>query len=214
MGFAHRAFVAAGVGFVASAIVGCGSSGGSWLSASQSNNLTEQLNRVTQALDNGQCAQAQQYLADFQSRVDSMGGVNSTLIDNLDQGVSTIQSLTNRECRTVTIAPRRTHPKTTTTTTTTATRTTQTFTNPATQPYSTPTYTQPAYSSPTTSTTGGSGLTVPTTTTTSSSATPSTTPPPPTPSSGGGGLGGGTDTTSTTGDTTTTSTTAENGTGF
>src|SRR5579875_1449211 len=100
MGFAHRAFVAAGVGFAAAAIVGCGSGGGSLLSASQSNTLSEQLNRVTQALNDSDCGLARQYLADFQSTVDSLGGVNATLISNVDQGASTIQSLADQECQT------------------------------------------------------------------------------------------------------------------
>jgi hypothetical protein len=217
MGFAHRAFVAAGVGFAVSAIVGCGSSGGSWLSASQSNSLTEQLNRVTQALDDQRCSDARQYLADFQSQVDSLGGVNSTLISNLDQGASTIQSLANRDCQTVKTptTPKKTQPKTTTTTT--PTQTTSTFTVPSTTTtYSTPSYTTTTYSTPSTTTTGGSCPTcgLPTTTsptTTTSTVTTTTTP------TGGTGLGGGsttytppstttTTTTTTPADTTTTST--------
>ena len=217
MGFAHRAFVAAGVGFAVSAIVGCGSSGGSWLSASQSNGLTEQLNRVTQALDDQRCSDARQYLADFQSRVDSLGGVNSTLISNLDQGASTIQSLAARDCQTVRTptTPKKTHP--TTTTATTPTQTTSTFTVPSTTTtYSTPSYTTTTYSTPSTTTTGGSCPTcgLPTTTsptTTTSTVTTTTTP------TGGTGLGGGSTTytppstttpttTTTPADTTTTST--------
>src|ERR1700722_11267279 len=147
MGFAHRAFVAAGVGFAVSAIVVCGSSGGSWLSASQSNKLGEQLNRVTQALDEQRCSDARQYLADFQSTVDGLGGVNSTLISNLDQGANTIQSLADSDCQTVTTT-KPTHPKTTPTTTKSATQTTSTFTVPSTTTtYSTPAYTTTTYSS-------------------------------------------------------------------
>ncbi|HWE59534.1 MAG TPA: hypothetical protein VG228_07545 [Solirubrobacteraceae bacterium] len=210
MGFAHRAFVAAGVGFAVSAIAGCGSSGGSWLSGAQGRNLTAQLNRVTQALDNQNCAQAQQYLADFQSTVDNMGNVNSTLINDIDQGSSTVQSLATRDCRTVTTTPKKTHPKTNTTTTTTATQT-QTFTNPSTQTYTAPTYTQATDT--TNSTTNTTGGTCPTcyqtvTTTSTTSTTSSTTTP-----NGGTGLGGGTDT-STGSDTTTASTTGTSGSGF
>jgi hypothetical protein len=217
MGFAHRAFVAAGVGFAVSAIVGCGSSGGSWLSASQSNSLNEQLNRVTQALDDQRCSDARRYLADFQSQVDSLGGVNSTLISNLDQGASTIQSLADRDCQTVstTTTPKKTQTKTATVTT--PTQTTSTFTVPSTTTtYSTPSYTTTTYSTPATTTTGGTCPTcgLPTTTTTTTSTVTPTTPP-----TGGTGLGGGsttstspstTPTTTTPGDTTTTST----GTGF
>jgi hypothetical protein len=202
MGFAHRAFVAAGVGFAAAAIVGCGSSGGSLLSASQSNNLSEQLNRVLQAMDDSNCAQARLYLSDFQTTVDNLGGVNSTLISNLDQGASTIQSLADRDCqtpvRTVT-TPKKTHPKTTTETT--PTQTTSTFTVPTTTTtYTAPAYTTTTYSTPSTTTTGGSCPDCGTTTTTTSTVPTTTTP------TGGTGLGGSTDT-STTGDTTTTSST-------
>jgi hypothetical protein len=179
MAFAHRAFVAAGAGIAASVIVGCGSSG-SWLSASQSTRLSEELNRVTRALDDRQCSQAQQYLADFQSYVDNLGGVNSTLISDLDQGVSTVQSLANQQCRPVVVIPRK-HPRTTTSTTTAPTQTTQTFTNPTTPSFTAPTDTG---TTGTGSTTTSSGTTtgVPTSTAT----TPSTTSP-----TGGGGLGGG-----------------------
>jgi hypothetical protein len=202
MGFANRAFVAAGVGFAAAAIVGCGSSGGSLLSASQSNNLSEQLNRVTQALDESNCAQARQYLADFQTTVDNLGGVNSTLISNLDQGVSTIQSLADRDCQTTVRTV--TTPKTITQTT--PTQTTSTFTVPTTTTtYTAPAYTTTTYSTPSTTTTGGSCLTCGTITTTSTAS--STTTP-----TGGTGLGGNTDTSTTSDTTTTTSTTSTTGT--
>jgi hypothetical protein len=208
MGFAHRAFVAAGVGFAAAAIVGCGSSGGSLLSASQSNNLLEQLNRVTQALDESNCAQARQYLADFQTTVDNLGGVNSTLVSNLDQGASTIQSLADRDCQTsvkTVTTPKKTHPKTTTQTT--PTQTTSTFTVPTTTTtYTAPAYTTTTYSTPSTTTTGGSCLTCGTTTTTTSTVSSTTTP------TGGTGLGGNTDTSTTSDTTTTTSTTSTTGT--
>ena len=189
MGFAHRAFVAAGVGFAVSVIAGCGSSGGRLLSASESNTLSEQLNRVTQALDSQQCSEAQQYLSQFQSTVANLGNVNSTLISNLDQGASTIQSLASSQCATHTVTvPKKRHPKTSTSTstTTTATRTTPTFTTPTTT-YTQPTYTQPTYTQPSTNTTGGTypGSGTTTSGTTSTSTTSSTTTP-----SGGTGLGG------------------------
>jgi hypothetical protein len=209
MGFAHRAFVAAGVGFAAAAIVGCGSSGGALLSASQSSNLSEQLNRVTQALDDSNCAQARLYLSDFQATVANLGGVNSTLISNLDQGASTIQSLADRDCqtpvRTVT-TPKKTHPKTTTETT--PTQTTSTFTVPTTTTtYTAPTYTTTTYSTPSTTSTVGSCPSCGTTTTTSI-VTTTTTP------TGGTGLGGSTDTSTTSDTTTTTGTTDTTGGGF
>lgn len=207
MGFAHRAFVAVGVGFAVSAIVGCGSSGGRWLSASESNSLSEQLNRVTQALDAQRCADARQYLADFQASVNRLGGVNSTLIANLDQGASTIRSLASSQCQIQTVTtPKKTHTRTVTSTTgsTTSTRTTPTFTQP-TQTY-TQTYTQPTYSQPSTSTTGGTCPTCGGTTSSTSGTTgPATSP------SGGTGLGG-TDTSAS--DTSSTSSSSGAGGGF
>jgi hypothetical protein len=198
MGFAHKAFVAAGAGFAASVLVGCGSSGGSLLSSAQANNLTAQLTRVSQALNAQNCSQAQQYLQDFQTSIENMGGVNSTLISNLDQGVSTVESLANQECRTTVTAPKKT--PTRTQTTTTATQTTPTFTNPSTDTYTQPTYTQPSDTTTTTATTptantnttGGGCLTCVTSVTTATT----TSTPTDTNFSGGGGLGGGTGTSS------------------
>jgi hypothetical protein len=208
MGFAHRALVAAGVGFAAAVIAGCGSSGGSLLSASQSSQLSEQLNRVTQALNDSDCSAAREYMTDFQDRVDELGGVNSTLISDLDQGASTIQSLAESECQTTTTqtTPKKTHPKTTTQTTPS---TTTTFTVPSTtSTYTAPSITTTTYSTPSTTPNGGECLTdCGTTTATTTSTASSTTSP-----TGGNGLGSDTTTTTdtaTTGDTvTTTSTTA------
>ena len=208
MGFAHRAFVAAGVGFAASVLVGCGSSGGgTLLSTSQASNLTAQLNRVSAALNAQDCSQAQQYLQDFQTSVENMGGVNSTLISNLDRGVSTVESLANQDCRTTVTTPK-THTRTQTTTT--ATQTTQTFTNPSTDTYTQPTYTQPTDTTtstdttPATNTSGGGCLTCGISTTTATT----TSTPTVTNQSGGGGLGG-TDTSASSSTTTT-----DNGGGF
>lgn len=205
MGFAHRASVAAGVGFAVAAIAGCGSSGGSLLSASQANTLSEQLNTVEQALDNNACTTAQRALSRFQNTLDGLSGVNSTLLENLDQGASTIATLTSNECQTRTVStPKKTHPKTTTSTvtTTTATQTIPTVTTQTTPTYTTTTYTTPTETTPYTSTTGGYSPTGGSTTTT---ATDTTT----TPSSGGQGLDSTTTYGATTGATTdsTTSTT-------
>lgn len=203
MGFAHRAFVAAGVGIAVSAIAGCGSSGGRWLSQSEASTLSGQLNQITQALNQGECDRAQRYLADFQSSLSGFSAVNSTLIANLNQGATTIASLTSSQCapRTVTTPRTHTRTRTTTTTTTTATQTLPTFTQTTTYPTQTYTYTPP--DTTTTSTTGGvgpGGYTTTTTSTTSSTTTPS----------GGGGLGD----TSTAATTSTTSSTSATTSGF
>lgn len=215
MGFVHRAFVAAGVGFAVSAIVGCGSSGGSLLSQSQANTLSGQMNQVQLALAEGECVLAQRYLSDFQNRVSQLGEVNSTLLANLNQGASTIASLTSTQCAGQTVTTQRPHTtrtRTSPTTTTTATQTIPTFTQ-TTQTLTTQTFTTQTPTTQT-STTGGVGptITTPSTTTTN----PNTT------TSGGSGLGGvntsattstpGTETTTTTGsDTSSTSATAGGG---
>src|ERR1700743_2236763 len=82
MGFAKKAFVAAGVGFAAAALVGCGSSG-RLLSETEDSTLRNELNHVSTALTDGQCQSADQWLADFQNKLASLGGVNSTLLNNL-----------------------------------------------------------------------------------------------------------------------------------
>jgi TolA-binding protein len=188
MGFAHRAFVAAGVGFAMSAIVGCGSSG-SLLSQSEANQLTAQLNSVSSALYEGRCSEAEDALTSFQEKLAKLNGVDSTLVSNLNQGASTIEQLTSTHCDSDTQTQTRTRadttPTHTATTHTTTTVTTDTDTVPTTT-VTTSTYPTTTYTPPPTSTTGGYS---PTGTTTA------TTPPPP--SSGGQGLGGTVTTTTT-----------------
>src|SRR5579875_3744835 len=129
MGFAHRAIAAAGAGLAASAIVGCGSGTGRWLTQSESSRLSAQLNRVTLALDAGQCAAAQRYLSGFRSDLSGLSGVSATLIANLNQGASTVASLASATCQKHTqTQPKRTRPRhhrqhTQTTTTNTGTST-------------------------------------------------------------------------------------------
>ena len=180
MGFANRAIVAGGLGFAISALVGCGGSGG-LLSLNQASRLNDQLAAAGQYLSSGECRDAAQAIRSFQDSVGSLSSVNQTLVSNLSQGATTIQTLANQEC-----PVRSTHPtkpkkpkpkpaKTTTSTTTTATQTT-TITTPAqttttsTQTTTTPTTTTQTTTSPTTTTTttpntGGTGFGGSTTTT-------------------------------------------------
>lgn len=169
MRFANRALCAGGLGFAVSCLVACGGSG-NLLSADQASQLNAQLDRVSQALAHHQCQQAADQISAFQSAVDGMNSVDSTLISNLDQGGRTIAQLAQRQC-----------PTTVHTTPTTATNT-ATATTPATttitQTVSTPTATTPTSTS-----------TTPTTPT-------QTTPAPPGQSGGvapGSGTGGGHD---------------------
>ena len=187
MGFTHRAFVAAAVGLAASALAGCGSNG-RLLSQSQANQLSAQLNSVSQALQDGDCHAAESALSGFEGRLAALNGVNSTLVENLNQGASTIQQLTSARCAAESqTKPKRTKPTTSPKTTTTTTQTTQSDTTP------TNTNTGP-YLPPSTNTTGGTG---PTGSTGSTGSTGTTGPTGPTGTStnGGQGLGGGTTTT-------------------
>jgi hypothetical protein len=192
MGFTHRAFVAAAVGFAASALAGCGSTG-RLLSASESNQLSTQLNTVSQALSEGDCQTAESALSAFEGRLAALNGVNSTLVSNLNQGATTIQQLTSAKCASYAqTKPKR--PKTTPrakTTTTTATQTTLSDTT-TTSTY-TNTYTQPTYSAPSTSTTDGTSPTGTGTDTTGTDTTATTYTSP----NGGQGLGAGGTTTTT-----------------
>jgi hypothetical protein len=218
MGFVHRAFVAAGVGFAASAIVGCGSNG-RLLNESEASHLTAELNSVSSALYEGRCTAAQSELTNFQGSLANLKGVNSTLVANLDQGASTIEQLTDAKCaaeyRPSHTTTTRTH---TATTRTSTTPTTTTYTTPSTSTYTTSTYSTPTYSQPSTSTTGGSSPTGTTATTVTS--TPATTPTNPSGGQGIGGSGGSTTTTSTvtttgySGGTSTGSSTTTTGSGF
>ncbi len=186
MGFTHRAIVAAAVGLAASALAGCGSNG-RLLSQSQSNQLSAQLNSVSQALQDGDCHAAEGALSGFESTLAALNGVNSTLVENLNQGASTIQQLTSARCAAeLQTKPR--HVKTTTSAkTTTSTQTTASDTTTTNTDTNTYTYTD---TTPTTSTTGGTGPTGSTGSTGPTGPAGTTTSP-----NGGQGLGGGTTTT-------------------
>lgn len=163
----------------AGTVAACGASSGHWLSAAQANRLSADLNSVSTALDSGACAQAQRYLTRFQNDLSSLGNVNSTLVANLNQGVSTVESLATSTCHVrakPTPTRSRPKPKTHTSTNATPTTTAPAFTNTVSQP-PTPTTGQPTTSVATTSTTGGASPVTPTATNT----TPVTTTP------GGGG---------------------------
>ena len=145
MRFANKAICAGGLGFAVLCLAACGGSG-NLLSASQANQLNAQLDRASQALANHQCQQAADQISAFQSAVDGMNSVDSTLVSNLDQGARTIAQLAQRQCPTTT----RPTPTTTTNTATTTTPTTTTVTQTVpTQTTTTPTNTN---TTPTTTT--------------------------------------------------------------
>ena len=169
MRYASRAILAGALGFAAAFVVACGGGSG-LLSGSDASSLNNQLDSVSSALASKNCgdvSNATSRLAD--DVVHLPASINSTLRNNLTQGVSTIAQLARRQCANVPATP--TSPTTATThTTTTETHTTTTPTTP------TNTTTTP---------------TTPTNTTT----TPATTTTPPgttsTPTTGGAGFGQG-----------------------
>lgn len=150
MGFAKRAIVVGGVGFAASALVGCGSGGG-LLSSDQASRLNAELEQASAALSAGRCQQAATAAQNFQNSAQNLGGVDQKLVSNLEQGASTIAQLTTHDCR-ATQPPSRSKSNTTTSTSTvtsTTTTSTPTTTTPTTTTVMPPLPTSPS---------GGGGL--------------------------------------------------------
>jgi hypothetical protein len=156
MGFARKAIVAAGLGFVLAAVVGCGSSS-SLLSSEQASQLKGTLASARDALSARECSTAADYVDAYRNQVNSLSGVNQTLVDNLNQGGSTIAQLAATDC------PVRTTTRSHTTTTNTNTDRTPTVT---TNTNTTPTVTTNTSTTPTVTTntdtipppSGGTGL--------------------------------------------------------
>ena len=164
MRLSNRALSVGGLIFAVICLAACGSGGG-LLSAYQASELKSQLTNISQSLNARQCAQAANEISNFRNTVDGLGA-SSTLINNLDQGASTVSQLAARECPVATRKPP-----------------TNTATTPATTAATPP---------PTTTTTAPPPTTTqPTTTTPTPPSTTPTTTTPTGPGSGGAGLGGG-----------------------
>jgi hypothetical protein len=173
MRYASRAVLAGALGFAAAFVVACGGGSG-LLSGNQASSLNNQLDSVSSALASKNCgdvSSATSQLAD--DVVNLPSSINSTLRNNLTQGVSTIAQLARQQCANVPSTP------TTPTTPTAPTTTTQTHTT--TTP-TTPTHTTTTPTTPTNTTT------TPATTSTPSGTTSTGT--------GGAGFGQGTGTSS------------------
>jgi hypothetical protein len=172
MRYAPRALLAGGLGFAVSFIVACGGGAG-LLAGNQASTLNGQLDRVSAAVDSGQCARASSAAASLKAAIRQLPqSTKHTLVKNLNQGATTVAELAQRDCTAST--PARTTPTTSTKTTPTNTNTTPT--SPATTP--TQTQTNPP-TGPTTST--GPPATTPTGPGTTSDGS----------TSGGAGVGGG-----------------------
>jgi hypothetical protein len=165
MRYASRAVLAGALGFAAAFVVACGGGSG-LLSGNQASSLNNQLDSVSSALASKNCgdvSSATSQLAD--DVVNLPSSINSTLRNNLTQGVSTIAQLARRQCANVPSTPTTpttpTAPTTTTQThtTTTPTTPTHTTTTPTTPTNTTTTPATTSTPSGTTSTgTGGAGV--------------------------------------------------------
>jgi hypothetical protein len=134
---AIRAFVAGGLGFAVSLIAACGG-GSQVLSADQAGTLSAQLNRLQNAVTNGDCSGVQTALSQLSAEISNVG--NDTARANLTEGYTTLQQQATAECPVST--PHTTSTQTTTThttTTTTPTVTIHTVTTPTTPTATTPT---------------------------------------------------------------------------
>jgi hypothetical protein len=156
MRYASRAVLAGALGFAAAFVVACGGGSG-LLSGNQASSLNNQLDSVSSALASKNCgdvSSATSQLAD--DVVNLPSSINSTLRNNLTQGVSTIAQLARQQCANVPSTP------TTPTTPTAPTTTTQTHT--ATTP-TTPTHTNTTPTTPTDTTTNPATTSTPSGTT-------------------------------------------------
>jgi hypothetical protein len=162
MRFAVKVLPLFALGCVAALLVACGDRSG-LLSSSQSGNLQDALGAVQSACAGGDPGHAAVAAQSFADRVNALpsGEVDRSLVTNLQQGASTLETLVARTC--------------TGTPTTTTTPTVTTTTTPTTTTSTTTTTTEP---------------TTPTTPTTPPPTTP-TTPATPPPDNGGGTPGGG-----------------------
>jgi hypothetical protein len=164
MRYAPRALLAGGLGFAVSFLVACGGGSG-LLSADQASSLNSQLDQVSAAVASGHCGAVTNAATGLTNAVENLpASVNSTLINNLKQGVTTVSNLAAKDCHTQITTP---------TTPTTPTVTTPSTTTPSTTTPSTPTTT----------------TTAPPTTSTATTTTPSGTTS--TGGTGGAGIGGG-----------------------
>ncbi|HKG02135.1 MAG TPA: hypothetical protein VKB03_03070, partial [Conexibacter sp.] len=119
------------LGCVAALLVACGDRSG-LLSSSQSGNLQDALAAVQSACADGNPGHAAVAAQSFADRVNALppGEVDRSLVTNLQQGASTLETLVARTCTGTPTTT--TTPTVTTTTTPTTTSTTTTTTEPTT----------------------------------------------------------------------------------
>ncbi len=175
MRYAPRAILSGTLGFAASFVVACGGGSG-LLSGGQASTLSGQLDQISSAVAQKDCAGASGATVALARSIQRLPAtINTTLRANLAQGVQAVSVLALRDCRQTT-PPTTTSSSSTTTSSTTSSSTTSTPTSTSTTT-STPTQTSTSTTSPPT---------------TSSSATTPTPPGTTSTGSGGAGLGGST----------------------
>jgi len=126
MRYASRAVLAGALGFAAAFVVACGGGSG-LLSSNDASSINNQLDSVSSALASKNCgdvSSATSQLAD--DVVNLPSSINSTLRNNLTQGVSTIAQLARRQCANVPATPTNTNTNPATTPTTPGTTSTGT----------------------------------------------------------------------------------------
>lgn len=145
MRFALKVLPLLALGCAAALLVACGDRSG-LLSGSQSGNLQDALAAVQSACADGNPGHAAVAAQSFADRVNALppGELDRSLVTNLQQGASTLETLVARTCTgtaTTTTTPTITTTTTPTTTTSTTTTTTEptTPTTPTTPPPTTPT---------------------------------------------------------------------------
>jgi hypothetical protein len=129
MRYAPRVILSGALGFAAAFVVACGGGSG-LLSGNQASSLNNQLDSVSSALSSKNCGDVSNSTSRLADDVVNLpSSINSTLRDNLTQGVSTIAQLARKQCANVPSTPvTQTDTNTTATTTTTQTHTTTTTT--------------------------------------------------------------------------------------
>ncbi len=165
MGYGSRAILAGGLGFAVSFVVACGSGNG-LLTSDQANGLNNQLASVSSAVQAGRCGAASSAAVAFSNAVANLPRtVNTTLLQNLADGATTVGRLAPRDCqkasRTSSTSSSTTPTSTstsTTTSTTTSSPTTTTSSSTTTSPTSTTATNPPPTSTSSTSSNGGAGI--------------------------------------------------------
>jgi cell division septation protein DedD len=164
------------LGVAAAALVACGSSSSSrrqFIPDRSAQRMSDALDDVRSAVDDGDCTKAEQALARARGvLVNLPSAVSDRLVAQLRQGFDNLKVVAPREC-----AKNQTQSQTTTTTETTTPETTTTATTPATTTATTPTTTTSTTPTTTTTTTPTTTTVPPTTTTTPADPSGGTTTP-------------------------------------